>query len=118
MQLETRRLILRPWEERDAEELYRYARDDRIGPIAGWPPHTSVENSLEIIRTVLSEPETYAVILKDIGKPVGSVGIMFAPKGSAPMKEQEAEIGYWIGVPYWGSGIDSGSGAQTSGTMF
>lgn len=65
MQLETRRLILRPWEERDAEELYRYAQDDRIGPIAGWPPHTSVENSLEIIRTVLSEPETYAVILKD-----------------------------------------------------
>lgn len=67
MQLETRRLILRPWEERDAEELYRYAQDDRIGPIAGWPPHTSVENSLEIIRTVLSEPETYAVILKDTG---------------------------------------------------
>lgn len=105
MQLETRRLILRPWEERDAEELYRYAQDDRIGPIAGWPPHTSVENSLEIIRTVLSEPETYAVILKDTGKPVGSVGIMFAPKGSAPMKEQEAEIGYWIGVPYWGQGL-------------
>lgn len=76
MQLETRRLILRPWEERDAEELYRYAQDDRIGPIAGWPPHTSVENSLEIIRTVLSEPETYAVILKDTGKPVGSVGII------------------------------------------
>ncbi len=105
MQLETERLILRPWEEGDAEELYRYAKDDRIGPIAGWPPHTSVENSVEIIRTVLSEPETYAVILKSTGKPVGSVGIMFATKGSAPMKEQEAEIGYWIGVPYWGQGL-------------
>ena len=33
MQLETRRLILRPWEERDAEELYRYAQDDRIGQL-------------------------------------------------------------------------------------
>ena len=105
MQLETRRLILRPWEEADAEELYRYAQDDRIGPIAGWPPHTSVEDSREIIRTVLSEPETYGVILKATGKPVGSVGIMFFPKGSAPMKEREAEIGYWIGVPYWGQGL-------------
>lgn len=105
MQLETRRLILRPWEDRDAEELYRYAQDDRIGPVTGWAPHTSVENSLEIIRTVLSEPETYAVVLKSTGKPVGSVGIMFPPRGSAPMKEQEAEIGYWIGVPYWGQGL-------------
>lgn len=105
MLLETERLILRPWEEEDAEELYRYAKDDRIGPIAGWPPHTSVENSLAIIRTVLSEPETYAVVLKSTGKPVGSAGIMFAPKGSAPMGEREAEIGYWIGVPYWGRGL-------------
>ncbi len=90
MQLETECLILRLWEDGDAEELYRYARDDRVGPIAEWPPHTSVGNSLEIIRTVLSEPEIYAVVLKSTGKPVGSVGIMFAPKGSAPMKKQEA----------------------------
>ena len=41
--------------------------------IAGWPVHTSVENSLEIIRGVLSEPETYAVVLKETGLPVGSV---------------------------------------------
>lgn len=105
MQLETQRLILRPWEDGDAKELYRYAKDERIGPIAGWPPHTSVNDSLDIIHSVLSEPETYAVILKNTGKPVGSVGIMFPPKGSAPMGEHEAEIGYWIGVPYWGQGL-------------
>lgn len=51
--LETQRLLLRPWAESDAEELYRYARDEKVGPVAGWPPHTSVENSLEIIRDVL-----------------------------------------------------------------
>lgn len=103
--LETKRLILRPWQDADAEELYRYACDPRIGPIAGWPPHTSVENSREIIRTVLSDPETYAVVLKETKKPVGSAGIMFPPKGSAPMQDHEAEIGYWIGVPYWGQGL-------------
>ena len=36
----TERLILRPWQESDAESLYKYARDPEIGPIAGWPPHT------------------------------------------------------------------------------
>lgn len=99
----TRRLILRPWEDADAPDLYEYAKDPRVGPAAGWPPHTSVENSLEIIRGVLSQPETYAVVLRATGRPVGSVGIMRT--GSAQMSDTEAEIGYWIGVPYWGQGL-------------
>ena len=64
MILETERIILRPWRESDAGELYEYASDPQVGPIAGWPVHTSAENSREIIRDVLSAPETYAVILK------------------------------------------------------
>lgn len=104
--LETSRLILRPWHETDAEALYKYAKDPAIGPIAGWPPHTSVENSLEIIRTVFAAPETYAVVLKETGEPVGSAGIMFGNgMHSAAIKNDEAEIGYWIGVPYWGQGL-------------
>ena len=63
----TERLVLRPWQESDAESLYKYAQDPAIGPIAGWPPHTSVEDSLNIIRTVFAAPETYAVILKETG---------------------------------------------------
>lgn len=105
MELETMRLILRPWKDEDAEELYKYAKDPQVGPIAGWPIHTSVENSLEIIRGVLSNPETYAVVLKETNKPVGSIGIMFKGTGFAPIGSTEAEIGYWIGVPYWGQGL-------------
>ena len=50
MILETERLILRPWEERDAHDLFQYASNPEVGPIAGWPVHTSVENSREIIK--------------------------------------------------------------------
>lgn len=105
MYLETERLVLRPWEEADAEELYRYAKDPAIGPIAGWPPHTSIENSREIIRDVLSAPETYAVILKETNKPIGSVGLLFGESGTKPLIAGEAELGYWIGKPYWGCGF-------------
>ena len=105
MQLETEHLILRPWEDGDAEELYRYAKDERVGPAAGWPPHTDVEESREIIRTVFSGPETYAMVLKSTGKPIGCVGVMFFPAGNLSLKDREAEIGYWIGVPYWGQGL-------------
>ena len=38
-ELEIERLILRRWEDSDAENLYEYAKDPDIGPIAGWPAH-------------------------------------------------------------------------------
>ena len=107
MELQTERLLLRPWHEDDAEELYRYARNPNVGPIAGWPPHMSVENSREIIKTVLSGEETYAVVLKETGKPIGSIGIMTARSEIHTVKtsDTECEIGYWIGEPYWGQGL-------------
>ncbi len=100
--LETERTLLRPWEEADAEECYKYAKDPRVGPIAGWPVHTSVENSLQVIRDVLMVPETYAIVLKETGLPVGSIGLHH---NDLAEKEDEVELGYWLGVPYWGQGL-------------
>ncbi len=99
------RLVLRPWQERDAEELYELAKDPRVGPAAGWPVHTSVENSRQIIRDILSAPETYAVVLKRTGNIIGCIGLLFGDKGHMPLSENEAEIGYWSGVRYWGQGL-------------
>ncbi len=101
-ELETGRLILRPWKEEDAEECFRYAQDPRVGPAAGWPAHTSVEDSRRIIREVLSSPETYAIVLKETGLPIGSIGLHH---NDLAEKEDEAELGYWLGAPYWGRGI-------------
>lgn len=100
--LETERLILRAWEESDAEECYKYAKDPGVGPAAGWPVHTSVENSRQIIHDVLMAPETYAIVLKETGLPVGSIGLH---RNDLAKKDDEAELGYWIGVPYWGQGL-------------
>lgn len=105
MIFETNRLILRPWQASDAESLYKYASHPEVGPAAGWPPHTSVENSLEIIRGVLSAPETYAVIDKQTNCAVGSVGLMIGKASGLGISDAEAEIGYWVGVPYWGRGF-------------
>ena len=105
MDLETARLILRPWRETDAESLYEYAKDPRVGPIAGWPVHTSVENSREIIRDVLSAQETYAVCLKGDGAAVGSIGLMIGKTSHLDLPDDEGEIGYWIGAPFWGRGL-------------
>ena len=103
MILQTDRLLLRPWQEQDAENLYTYASDPAVGPPAGWPPHTGVENSRELIKLVLSAPETYAVCLKD-GTAIGSIGLKLNGSTDMTDRDDECELGYWIGKPFWGQG--------------
>ena len=107
MILKTERLLLRPWNESDAESLYEYAKDPRVGPVAGWPVHTGVENSREIIRTVLSAPETYAVCLKGDDRPVtvhGRTEQSGSPGGRG--RDRLLDRG-----PLLGTGSDPGGGA-------
>lgn len=107
MTLETPRMILRAWHSQDAHDLFEYAKDERVGPIAGWPPHTSVEESTEIIQTVFSHPEVYAVELKENARAVGCVGLLIGQDSNFDIGEREGEVAYWIGVPYWGARPDS-----------
>ena len=104
MILETDRLCLRPFRETDAEAIYQLAKNPNIGPIAGWPVHTSVENSREIIKEVLSAEYNYAVTIKGEDKAIGSIGLMTRAGSNLGIGEKDAEIGYWIGEPYWGHG--------------
>lgn len=103
--LETKRLILRPWQESDAADLYEYAKDPRVGPIAGWPSHTSVEDSRNVIVSALSAPNTFAVVLKETNQPIGCIGLMVGKQSNLGILDNEGEIGYWLGVPYWGQGL-------------
>ena len=102
--LKTERLILRPWCKDDAESLYQYASNPEIGPPAGWPPHISVENSREIILNVFSTPEIYAVCLKD-DSPIGCIGLKLNGNTDMTDRDDECELSYWIGQPYWGQGL-------------
>lgn len=101
----TDRLILRGWEESDAENLLEYAKNPEVGPIAGWPVHDSLEFSKMAIREYLSLPGTYAVCLKENNNAIGSVGLLFGENSNLVTNENEAELGYWIGVPFWGRGL-------------
>ncbi len=101
--LQTERTILRPFAEGDAADLYAYAKDPQVGPIAGWKPHESVTESLEIIRTVFSAPNTFAVVEKGTGRVIGSAGFVRPHKEDAP--PTSSEIGYALSADCWGRGI-------------
>lgn len=77
----------------------------RSGPEAGWPVHTSVENSREITGKFYRRLERMRWFLKSTGKPVGCAGLTVGAACNMPVPEDEGEIGCWLGTPYWGQGI-------------
>ena len=105
MILETERLILRRWEERDAEDLYKYASDPAVGPIAGWPAHQSLDESREVIKNVFNGKEAYAICLKEDNKAIGAIELKLNGHTDMTERDDECELGYWIGKPFWGQGI-------------
>ena len=107
MTLETERLVLRPWEDTDAEFLYKYASSPEVGPNAGWPPHTSIEESRASPKGILSRPETYAIVSKDTGHAIGSISLKIGKDSGLGIPENEAEIGCWLGTPILGTRADA-----------
>ncbi|MBT1172055.1 GNAT family N-acetyltransferase [Bifidobacterium sp. MA2] len=121
--IETERLLLRPWkvnDEAEAASLFRYASDPEIGLLCGWPPHTSVEGSMNDIRNILAVENNWAVTIKDNGdEPVGSIALkpvshytIDPVEADGALRERYGkylgdnalELGYWIGRPFWGKG--------------
>ena len=104
-ELKTERLILRRWEESDAESLFEYARDPDVGPIAGWPAHNSAEESLSVIKNIFTGREAYAVCLKTDRRAIGAIELKLNGHTDMTERDDECELGYWLGKPFWGQGI-------------
>ena len=103
--LETQRLRFRPWLDTDAEVLFKYASDPDVGTRAGWPPHQSVQDSLQVIRTFFSNGHTWALELKETGEPIGCMGYLTHGESNIDIAPNDAELGYWIAKPYWNQGL-------------
>lgn len=99
--IETERLFLRPFTERDLEEFYAYASDPEVGPKAGWKPHDSREESWEVLQRFIREKEVWAITERNSGRLIGSVGLHRDEKRSC---ENVKMLGYVIGRPWWGKG--------------
>ena len=105
MILTTERLLLRPWNDDDADDLYLYAKDPEVGPIAGWPAHQSVDESLDVIRNVFTGREIYAICLKEDCRAIGAIELKLKGHTDMTDRDDECEMGYWLGKPFWGRGI-------------
>lgn len=75
--METKRLILRPVQLSDAEDIFDYATDEDTGPRAGWKAHENIEGTRSLIKMWLGgeKEKHFAVIYKEDNKVVGTMGV-------------------------------------------
>lgn len=103
--MQTERILLRRWLETDADALYKYASDPDVGPRAGWPPHKSIDESLEVIKTFFNNGTTWAIVLKETNEAIGAMGYFTQSTSNIPIGKDDCEVGYWVGKPHWNKGI-------------
>lgn len=102
--LKTHRLILRPFEISDAPEVQRLAGDHAIAEMTLLIPHPYEDGMAEDWISThaptfeAGEGVTFAITLRADGTLLGAISLMAIAPG------HQAELGYWIGVPYWGQG--------------
>jgi len=102
--LQTDRLILRPFVLEDSKEVQRLAGDSRIAATTLTIPHPYKDGmagewiSTHEIDFKENRQITFAITDKTDNSLVGSISIRLVSK------HNNAEMGYWVGVPFWGKG--------------
>jgi len=100
--LETKRLLLREFQESDLEDLFEYAKSPNVGSNAGWAPHKSQEDSSNIIKMFMEGEEVWALVYKENNKVIGSLGLHTDKLRST---EDVKMLGYVLSEEYWGRGL-------------
>ena len=80
---------------------------------AGWPPHQSFEASLDVIKNVLNGKQAYAICLKEDGKAIGAIELKLNGHTDMTERDDECELGYWLGKLFWGQGFMTEAARET-----
>jgi ribosomal-protein-alanine N-acetyltransferase len=102
--LATARLLLRPFTLADAPDVARYAGDREVAAMTLTIPHPYPDGAAEAwiashaTRYAAGQLASFAITERESGALVGAIGLHAEPP------HNRAELGYWIGKPFWGRG--------------
>lgn len=111
-------MILRPFRLTDANDVQTLAGHRKVASTTYNIPHPYEDGMAE---TWISKHEetfrqgkgvVYAMTLKEGGNLIGAISLMGLILG------HKAELGYWVGVPYWGKGYCTEAGKALLGYGF
>ncbi len=105
--LETERLVLRAWEMEDLEDFHEYNSIPGVGEMAGWAHHETLAESREVLEKFVEERNSFALVLKENGKAIGSVCIDWLDPDPEFDNLQPIIFGYDLHMDYWARGLMS-----------
>jgi len=106
--LETARLRIRQYREDDIADLVPLIGAREVAATTGRIPHPyKVEDAREFLAKIETDREiNLAVALRENDRLIGGIGLRLVEQ------HQQAELGYWLGVPYWGKGYATEAGRE------
>lgn len=110
--LETPRLRLRPFTLDDAPRVQALAGEWAVADTTLHIPHPYHDGAAEAWISLHAEhfeeraAAVFAITLRDGGALIGAIGLVI------DLRHDHAELGYWLGVPYWGRGYCTEAAAE------
>lgn len=108
IQIETRRLLLRPLDTSDFEAVHAYARDPMVSRFQSWGPNSEDDTREFLTKARSSSQKTnprdfeLAIVLRDLNRIVGGCGLH-----GRRLEVREYEIGWTLNPEFWRRGIGS-----------
>lgn len=109
IKIETERLILRKFNERDALAAFNnWTSDEKVTEFLRWPAHKSIETTESVLKEWINLYKNndfyqWAIVLKENGNnPIGTISVVDKNE-----KLDIVHIGYCIGRNWWNQGITS-----------
>lgn len=102
--LDTERLRLRPFTFDDEAAVFALVSDPEVARFVRFEAHRTPAETRAFLELVLEcygrgDPFAWAIVLREDERLIGSCGFV-----SQAGERRSAEIGYWLGKPYWGKG--------------
>jgi [ribosomal protein S5]-alanine N-acetyltransferase len=97
-EIETAWLRLRAYEQSDVPELTRLIGAREVAATTLRIPHPHTEQDARDFLANSADRFRFAITWRSEGRLCGGIGLVVEEQ------HQRAELGYWIGVPFWGKG--------------
>lgn len=98
-QIITERLVLRELRKTDVLDFFIFAKNENVGPMAGWEPHKNINETKLMIDVLIKENEMWAITIKD--QLIGTINVSFIDD------LKYYELGFSLNEDYWNKGIIS-----------
>ena len=105
-EIDLNRILLRPFEMKDVNDVFDYASDEEITKFLTWNPHQNIQETESLLKNVFTKYDEktfrWTIVYKKNNKVIGSIdAIRFN------LERESAEIGYVLNRAYHNQGLMS-----------